>query len=227
MNTIGKILVVFIAISSFSFLAFVLAFCNGGPDWKGEVRSKDLQREFVFTTEPGETATYSVRHRRSETNIADKSKVLAEALLKARKRLEDDTNKRQQELNPQPQQIQDAINATVATIAADKKGVEAREQFYNEYLEKLVTEAQQIGDEFSELTIKSQDVLKVAEERRDEGYRIANQLSLLRNDKFAAEEQRKALENELTRIEDDRRRLQKRQSQLEKQLSNGYIGSDY
>ena len=222
MNTIGKILVVFVAVSSFSFLAFVLALRNGGPDWRGEVRSPDLQRDFVFTTEPGETVSYSVKHRRSESSVVDKAKVLAEAVLKSRKRLEDDLNKRQQELNPQAQPIQDAIKATVDTIAADAKGVEVREQNYNDTLAKLWTEVQTVGDEFSELTIQTQEKLRIAEERRDEGYRLSNQLDLLRNDKFAADEQRKVLEDELFRLEENKRRLQKRQIQLKDQLSLGY-----
>jgi hypothetical protein len=110
----------------------------------------------------------------------------------------------------------------VETIAADAKGVDVREQNYNDTLAKLWTEVQTVGDEFSELTIQTQEKLRIAEERRDEGYRLTNQLDLLRNDKFAADEQRKVLEDELFRLEENKRRLQKRQIQLKDQLSLGY-----
>ena len=88
MNTIGKILVVFVTASSLGFLAFVTAMRNSGPDWQGELHSADLQKEFVFSTDPGEKVTYSARHRRTDTEIAPKTPVLAEVVLKARKKLE-------------------------------------------------------------------------------------------------------------------------------------------
>ena len=63
MNTVGKILVVFVTACSLGFLAFVAALRNGGPDWQGELRSPDLQKVFTFTAEPGEKVTYSVKQR--------------------------------------------------------------------------------------------------------------------------------------------------------------------
>ncbi len=222
MNTVGKILVVFVTASSLGFLAFVAAMRNGGPDWKGEMRSPELQKEFVFTTEPGETITYTARHRRSESSVSEKTPILAEVVVKARKRLEDETNKKLQELSPQPGQLQDQIKATVETIAADKKGVEQREQSLNDLFQEYWNEMNTVGDEFSASTLQTQEVLKVSEERREEGYRLANQLAMLRNDKFAVSEQQKVLQDELTRLEENKQRLLRRQIQLKQQLGDSY-----
>lgn len=220
MNTIGKILVVFVAVCSLGFLAFVAALRNGGTDWASEMRSPELQKEFVFTAEPGEKVMYSVKHRRTDKDLEGKTPVLAEVVLRARKRLDEDANKKLQELSPQPQVLQDSLKALQEIIPIDKAGVEAREKSYNERIHQLWKEMEDVGVQFSTFTLQTQDVLKVAQERREEGYRLSNQLEILRNDKFAAAAQQRVLEDELTRLEENRRRLERRQNQLKKQLGD-------
>lgn len=222
MNAIGKILVVFIAAASLSFLAFAAALRNGGLDWVAEMKAPDLQKEFVFSTEAGEKTTYSVRHRRSDSPVIERTPVQAETVLKARSRLEQDNNKLLQELNPQPAQLQAAIKSTQDAITVDKKGVEAREQELDGAIAKTWNEIQAVGDALSESTIQTQDVLKTAQERREENYRLTNQLDLLRNDTFAAIEQKKVLQDELRRLEDIKRRSQRRNEQLKLQVGEGY-----
>lgn len=222
MNTVAKILVVFVAASSLAFLAFAAAMRNGGPDWKGEMRSPELQKEFVFSTETGDKTTYSVKHRRSDSSVIDKTPVLAEAVLKARKRLDEETTKRLQELSPKPEQLQTTLKTVIEFVAADKKGVEVREQMLDERFQQLWADIQAVGVKFSELTLQTQDVLRVAQERREEVYRLVNQLELLRNDHFAAQVQQKYLEDELIRLEDNKRKLESRQGQLKQQLGDGY-----
>ena len=222
MNTVAKILVVFVAASSLAFLAFVAALRNGGPDWMGEMRSPELQKEFVFSVETGDKTTYSVKHRRTESSVIDKTPVLAEAVFKSRKRLDEDTTKRLQELTPVPEQLQAALKAVKEFVAADKKGVEARQQVLDERFQQYWADTQAVGVQFSELTLQTQDVLRVMQERREEVYRLANQLELLRNDHFAAIEQQKTLEDELIRLEDNKRKLESRQRQLKQQVGEDY-----
>jgi chromosome segregation ATPase len=225
MNSIGKILVIFVTACSMGFLAFVVAFRSGGPDWLGEMRSADLQKEFVFATEPGEKITYSARHRRTDTEVSPKTPILAEAVLKSRKRLEDDANKKLQELSPQVQPLTERLALIKKLIPEDDAGVQARVKKYEEQIEKLVSQLKQVGDEFSIKTLETQDVMRLAQDRREEGYRLANQLELLRNDKFAALQQQKVLEFELIRLEENRQRLQRRQKQLKQQLGDKYDDS--
>ena len=222
MNTIGKILVVFVTAFSLGFLAFVIAFRNGGPDWKGEMRSADLQKEFVFAAEPGETVMYSAKHRRTEGSVSEKTPVLAEVILKARKRLEDDANKKFQELSPQVQQLTDLRDRFRKLIPEDTAGVQVRIKNYENQTQQLIAALKDVGNQFSVATLETQDVLRVAQERREEGYRLANQLELLRNDQFAATQQQKVLEGELLRLEENQRRLERRQTTLKKQLGDDY-----
>ena len=223
MNSIGKILVVFVTASSMGFLAFIVALRSGGPDWQGEMRSPELQKEFVFTTDPGEKVMYSAKHRRTETEVSPKTPILAEVILKSRKRLEDDANKKMQELNPPVQPLTDRLALIKKLIPEDDAGVQFRIKKYEEQIEKLVAQLKQVGDEFSAKTLETQDVMRLAQDRREEGYRLSNQLELLRNDKFAALQQQKVLEFELIRLEENRQRLQRRQKQLKQQLGDGYL----
>jgi chromosome segregation ATPase len=222
MNTIGKILVVFVTASSLGFLAFVAALRTGGPDWQGELRAPEVTKDFVFETERSDVPKYTAIHRKTESKVADKKPVLAEVVLDVRKRIEQDTNNEINRLKPMPQQLQEAIKGVTDSIAADKVGVEIREQELTDRFQQLWQQLESVGDEFSKLTIETQDVMKVAQERREEGMRLSNQLQLLRNDSFAAEEQKKNLDNELIQLEENKRRLQHRQDQLKKQLSVGY-----
>ena len=223
MNSIGKILVVFVTACSMGFLAFVVALRNGGPDWQGEMRSPELQKEFVFATEPGEKVTYSAKHRRTETEVSPKTPILAEVILNSRKRLEDDATKKMQELSPLVQPLTDRLAVIKKLIPEDDAGVQLRVKKYEEQIEKLVGQLKQVGDEFSAKTLETQDVMRLAQDRREEGYRLSNQLELLRNDKFAALQQQKVLEFELIRLEENRQRLQRRQKQLKQQLGDGYL----
>jgi hypothetical protein len=222
MNTVGKILVVFVTVTSLAFFAFIAAMRNGGPDWLGEMQSPEIKKDFVFSIEPGEKITYSVRYRRADTSVVDKTPILADAVLKTRKKLEEEANKKLQELSPQPQQAEDVLKALKETIPVDKAGVEAREKSYNDRIQQLWAQIQNIGNEFSATTIETQNVLRVAEERRGEVYRLSNQLELLRNDAFEAIEQQRVLEDERVRLEENRRRLKRRQNQLRQQLNEGY-----
>ena len=222
MNSIGKILVVFVTASSLGFLAFVVALRNGGPDWVGEMRSPELQKEFVFTTEQGEKVMYSAKHRRTETDVAPKTPVLAEVILKSRKRQEEDANKKLQELSPQVQPLQERLALIKKLIPEDEAGVQARNKKYEEQYEKLVSQLKEVGNQFSAKTLETQDVMRLAQDRREEAYRLANQLELLRNDKFAAQQQQKVLEDELTRLAENRQRLERRQKQLKQQLGDNY-----
>ena len=220
MNTIGKILVVFVTACSLGFLAFVIAFRNGGPDWKGELRSADLQKEFVFATEPGETVTYSAKHRRTETSVVDKTPILAEVVLKSRKRLEEDANKKFQELSPQVEPLTEFLALVKKLIPEDDAGVQVRIKTYEAHIQQLIAALKDVGNQFSVVTLETQDVLRVAQERREENYRLANQLELLRNDNFAAMQQKKVLEDELVGLQENQRRLESRRKQLKKQLGD-------
>ena len=218
MNTVGKILVVFVTACSLGFLAFVAALRSGGPNWAGEMRAEELKKEIVFTTEQGETVKYSAKYRRTDAPVGSTTTIPAEIVLAARKKVEDEANKKLQELGPLVQPLEEFLKATKEFIPKDNEGVKLRIASFDDRIQKLVSLLQSTGAQFSTLTLQTQDVLRLAQERREEAYRLANQLELLRNDQFSADQQKKVLEDELVRLEENSRRLRSRQNQLKQQL---------
>jgi hypothetical protein len=222
MNAIGKILVVFVTAASLGFLAFVIALLNGGPDWVGEMRSGDLNRDFILGVSTGETTTYSSRQRLTNTSVVEKTSVAAEIVVKSRKRLEDDANKRLQELTPQVTPLKNFLAYVKKTIPEDDKGVHVRFENIEARVKQLQAQLNTVGTQFSQATIQTQEVLNVAQDRREEAYRLSNQLDMMRTDQFSTEVQEKALKYELESLKENRRRLERRKIQLKQQLGESY-----
>lgn len=221
MNSLGKVLVVFVTASSLAFAAFALSLVSGGPNWKGESESAELTNDFVFTTTPGEKPQYSVKARRTDAPVQAGTPLLAEAVVAARKQQLADATKLKGELEQKIEQIKPIIAQIQALIPPDVAGVKARADAYDKQLVQLNAAIQTATTEFTTKSGEIQQIRKTGEERRDEAFRLKNQLELLRNDWFAATEQQKKLEDELVRAEENLRRLERRAAQLKQQVG-GY-----
>ena len=220
MNSLGKVLVVFVTASSLGFAAFALSLVSGGPNWKGEAESAELTNDFTFTTAAGEKPTYSVKVRRTDAAVGSSTPLLAEAVVAARQQQLKDAKEQQTQLEQKIAQIQPVIAQIKALIPVDAAGVKTRSEAYDKQLE-LMNVAKQAAT--TEITAKSgeiQQTRKTGQDRREEGFRLANQLELLRNDLFAAVKQQKALEDELVRAEENLKRLERREKQLKQQTGD-------
>ena len=140
--------------------------------------------------------------------------------MKSRKRLEEDANKKLQELQPQIERLTANRDLVRKLNPIDDAGVHVRIKNYEKQTQQLVGTLNEIGSQFSVATLETQDLLRLGQERREEAYRLANQLELLRNDQFSAIQQQKVLEDELVRLEENHRRLDRRQKQLKQQLGD-------
>jgi hypothetical protein len=218
MNSFGKTLVVFVTAASLGFLAFALSLVAGGPNWKGEAESEELTKDFVFTTTPGETTTYSVKTRKTDQPVGSQSPVLADVVVAARKKQVDDAKAEEARLAAEIARIQPLIQETKDLIPPDKDGMVARAQMLDKTLTAISTQIQAVTQEIANKAAAIQLVQKTAQERRDEGFRLKNQLELMRTDLFVAQAQQKILEDELVRVEENLKRLEKRGEQLQKQV---------
>lgn len=218
MNSLGKTLVVFVTASSLAFAAFSLSLVSGGPNWKGESESDSLTKDFVFTTTPGEKPTYSVKTRRKDEAVGGTTTVLAETVVAARKRQLDDATKRKGELEQDIARLKPMIEQIKALIPVDEAGVKTRIDAYEKQLATLNSSIQTSTTEIGTKAGEIQKVRKEGQERREEIFRLTNQLELLRNDLYAAVKQQKVLEDELVRAEENLRRLQRREAQLKQQV---------
>ena len=221
MNSLGKILVVFVTASSLGFAAFALSLVSGGPNWKGEAESAELTNDFVFTTAAGEKPTYAVKARRTDAAVGGSTPLLAEAVVAARQQQLKDAKEQQTQLEQKIAQIKPIIAQIKALIPTDEAGVKARSDAYDKQLAQMNASIQTATTEITAKSSEIQQTRKTGQERREEGFRLTNQLELLRNDLFAAVKQQKALEDELVRAEENLKRLQRREAQLKQQVG-GY-----
>ncbi len=221
MNSLGKILVVFVTTTSLGFAAFALSLVSGGPNWKGEAESAEITDDFVITITAGEKPSYTVKTRRTGEAVGSSTPLLAEAVVAARARQLKDAKDQQTQLTQKIDQLKPVIANIKAMIPVDEAGVKARSETFEKQIDELNVAIKAATTDFTAKGGEIQQTRKTAQERREEGFRLKNQLELLRNDLFAAEKQQKALEDELVRAEENLKRLERREKQL-KQQSGDY-----
>ena len=218
MNSFGKILVVFVTAFSLGFAAFSLSLVSGGPNWKGEAESAELTDDFVFTAVAGEKPTYSVKVRRTDAPVGSSTPLLAEAIVAARQQQLKDAKEKQTQLEQKIAQTKLIIDQIKSLIPFDEAGAKARSDTYDKQLAQLNSQLQAASAEITAKAGEIQQTRKTGQERREEGFRLKNQLELLRNDLFATVKQQKALEDELIRAEENLKRLERREKQLKQQV---------
>ena len=218
MNSFGKTMVVFVTACSLGFVAFALSLVAGGPNWKAEVESEELISDFVFTTTPGEKPTYSVKTRKTDQPVGSQSTVLPEVIVAARKKQVEDAQAAEKRLTDEVARIQPLIKEMKELIPPDQAGMAARAQLLDKTLTKISEEIQTVTQEIATKATAIQEIQKTAQERRDEGFRLKNQLELMRTDLFVARAQQRILAEELVRVEENMKRLERRGEQLQKQV---------
>ena len=220
MNSLGKVMVVFVTATSLGFAAFALSLVTGGPNWKAEAESDELTKDFVFTTTPGEKPTYTVKTRRTGDAVGSQSTLLAETVVNARQRQLKDAKEKETALLTEIEKIKPQIAQIKALIPQDQAGLVARAQILDKLLGELNEAIQTATAAFTAKATEIQQIRKTGEERREEGFRLKNQLELLRTDLFVAQAQQQILEGELVRVEENLKRLQRREQQLKQQVGS-------
>ncbi len=218
MNSFGKTLVVFVTACSLGFVAFALSLVAGGPNWKADAESEQLTNDFIFTTAPGEKPSYSVKTRKTDQPVGTSSTVLAEVIVAARKKQAEDAKAEETRLSGEVAKIQPLIKEMKDLIPLDQAGMAARAQLLDKLLTKISEEIQTVTQEIATKAAAIQQLQKTAQERRDEGFRLKNQLELMRTDLFVAQAQQRILADELVRVEENLKRLERRGEQLQKQV---------
>lgn len=217
MNSIGKVLVVFVTACSLAFVAFALSLVTGGPNWRAELDSEELTNDFVFTVQPGEKPTYTAKTRKLDQAVGS-SKVLPEVIVAARKKQVEDAKAEETRLNAEVARLQPLIKEARDLVPPDEAGLKDRMKRLDDTLTRISEEIQKVTQDIASKAQAIQDVQKTAQERRDEGFRLKNQLELMRTDLFVARAQQKILEDELVRVEENLKRLERRNEQLQKQV---------
>jgi hypothetical protein len=218
-NSFGKVLVVFVTAFSLGFAAFAMSLVTGGPNWKKEAESKDFTDDFVLTVTAGDKKTYTVKSRQTDQGVGPQgSTLLPEVIVAARKKQAEDAKAEQNRLAAEVARLKPIINEFKQLIPEDQAGLAARGVAMDKTLSRINEQIQAASADFTAKSAVIKQVQETIKERRDEGFRLKNQLELLRTDLFVAKVQQQALEDELVRVEENLKRLERREQQLKKQI---------
>jgi len=210
-----KVMVVFVTAASLGFAAFTLSLVSGGPNWKNEVEAEDFTNDFILNVSGGEKKSYAVKVRATDAAVATSS-ILPEVVVKAREKQVTEAKAEDAKLAAEIARIKPIIAEFKALIPPDQAGLLARSAAMDKVLEQQDKATQAASAEFAAKSASIKQIDFTMKERREEGFRLKNQLELLRTDLNAALVQQKALEDELVEVEENLKRLERREQQLKK-----------
>lgn len=218
MNTISKTLVVFITAASLAFVGFAAVNLLGGPNWEAELQ---LLTEYSYEKSDGPTPEWTLTHRRSGDTVTS-SRILAQLVAEA---LKDQTRRQQEEITRMQDEIpgrQRALELAQTVNARDRQAMAGREQA----LATLLAETNRLANEASLAGInkyrQAMAVRAVAERRREDVFRLREQLAEIDLETYRLIEQKRRLQDLLIQYHGVNERLYKRHNQLRKQLNPAY-----
>jgi len=204
MTKFSKVLVVFIAAASIAFMAFAGAIGFAGPNWNSEADSSDLA-DYAFTATEGEKTTYAVSYLHGPGGEPEQVKsgtpVLAEAIIAARQHMLQQHNDKIGRIDNVLQPLQDKIKETRQLTAVDQVALQKFDQALTARVQQLQTQVEDISKQFVSLSIETQQNRIAATQRREDVFRLTNQLEILRAEVFRIQEQQTLLRDALYRLE--------------------------
>lgn len=197
-NAFNKFLSVFVAVVSMVFLGLVVAYTSGGTNWNSEMIASDLA-EYNFQVSEGEEPKWTVTG--PEGSVAQGEAILPAAILKARK----DLDRRQkaelsriQQLIPE---VQGELEAIEQLKEIDKQALTARYTQLKGYLAAINRDVLSQSDLLAGKIRETTKTRTEAENRRNDVYRLTNELEVLRTDRARLVQLRRELADELLRLQ--------------------------
>ena len=214
MNKVTKVLIIFVTVASLSFMALMGAVTLGGPNWWG--KAGDMP-DYTFTKSAGETVSYSVTHRPSDSAVGGSSPILAQTVVAAM----DDEHKR---LDARDKELDDAISREENRIKIlqdlqknDLALLETRSQEFQDQLNLLNTTITTRNGEIEKLLQETITLDETLGDRREDVLRLKDQLALVRTDRDRLLEERSELEDILALYQASISQLERRTQQLQNQ----------
>lgn len=152
------------------------------------------------------------------------SAVLAQVIIAARKDLkkeqDDEKERLRREIEGYEENerkvpgLQDKIKRAKAEIEADTRAMEKREKQLVDELQRIQKAISDVTESAQKQSVEANQLRNLATRRREDVFRLENQLKELQTDKFRAVEQRKKLDDLLIRLQSKVDRLKRRNKQL-------------
>jgi len=212
MTKFGKILAILTLFFSLAFLGFTWVNYSGGMNWERIARDPELIDNFSFSYTGGENPTWNTTSRSGEALPAVPS--LPAAIIAARKTQIAEQGTKIDDLDGQIPQLQAATAQKKALIASDLAALAERQTQLMTDLKTLNTEIDRLTSQADEVARDTVEVQSTTSLRREDVYRLRQQLAELQTDKFHIAAQRGKLEDLLTRMKGVNDKLQRRKDQL-------------
>ncbi len=216
MTKFSKVFAVFVTLASLTFMGFAVATVVGGPNYQAE--QVEQLPDYVFELTPGEKPTWAVKTRRSAETVPASPATLPGVIVAARKHLDGRLQEEIERLDPQIKVLEGAdgkIAEAKKLIEVDRKGLEKREKELNSELAALRATIKDVADQCIKKSQESQAVRAEAARRREDVFRLLNQLEEIRTDHYRAVEQARKLKELLVRVRGSIDRSQHRFVQLQ------------
>ena len=214
MNKAAKILVVFMAVASLSFMAFSAAVLLGGPNWMG--MGGDMTN-YSFSVTEGETTTYEVASIQGDPALNKKSENPAEVVLEALKHQKTQQTAEEKLLDDQIQSLEALVTDRKAMKQMDIPALIALEKKYASDLATLNQKISAANDASKMQTEQSIALNKDLGLYRKDVLRLRDQLELVRADRDRLVERSKELEDILALLKGSIGQMERRTQQLSKQ----------
>jgi uncharacterized protein (DUF3084 family) len=217
MQSLSRILLIFVTAASLAFMAFAGALVTGGPDWIALANSTEVSREVAITPPVVPNGPWTATHRLSGSSVSS-NPIVAQVVTDAQKRVLDDLKQQLQAAGPELESLKAQLDGARQVNERDLPGIELRFAESAARLKVLTEQIQKTTDELEAGNLVVATAQRELATLRDEVYRLQAVLELLRDDLFAAEAQRQALKNELMGLQESQRRLERRNQQLQQQI---------
>ena len=217
MTKIGKALVVFVAVMSLAFLAFVGATTVAGPNWEAHASEID---EYAFEQTGADPPQWKVTHRQSGKDLGSKS-YFPQAIVSAQNDLIPQQQQRITQLDGQIAAVQQTLEAEKSASAVDEKGIEIRLTELAAMTDQLDKQVLALTRRVTETAQQAEQIRSEAAERRADVARLQAELAQVRTDRFRVANQIEQLEQRLIRLDGQIDRAERRQDQLQERTS-GY-----
>ncbi|MBW3540319.1 MAG: hypothetical protein KY476_08615 [Planctomycetes bacterium] len=233
LTKIGKVLVVLVTVLCVAFAGFAMIVTAGGPNWQARA---DALEEYRFEQTEGDspqwTAVFRLRGEGAGETVGSPSPVLAQKIADA---LDHKLRRQQDELQQLALQIDGDPQRGIPSLAARAQeaqqliqtDIQALQQYETQLRTQIAAVNQAIDQASKQFVQKSQeatDKASLAAERREDLYRLRNQLAELEADLFRTLEQQSKIRDLLNRMYGTIARLKGRADQLK---ARGGTGGDY
>ena len=226
MTRIAKILTILVVIGSLGFLGFAFALERGGPNWHEYITkpgdadpTAGKLPDYVFTQGEGTDPTWTVKSRADES-FSSASANLADVILAAQnhklQRQRDEIRALEEQVAP----LEARLAAIKAAQDMDQAAIQTSEKQLAADLDALNTQINEVSSQGIQRAQEAHKIRVETEYRREDIFRLHEDLEIIRTDTFVAENLQDVLRDRIHQLDGKVGRLERRYEQLKSRMSD-------